>query len=98
MGGSCALSIDREPLCFHFHFCAGTLLRKQGSSHDLAAASSYLTDALRYQPHNHVGWYNLGLVRKAQALKGEAEQHLFTAVKLAAAAPVLSYSELPLLL
>jgi len=76
----------------------GTLLRKQGSSHDLAAASSYLTDALRYQPHNHVGWYNLGLVRKAQALKGEAEQHLFTAVKLAAAAPVLSYSELPLLL
>lgn len=76
----------------------GTLLRKQGAQDDLVVAGSLLSDALRYEPHNHVGWYNLGLVRKGQGHSAEAEKHLFTAVTLAAAAPVLSYSTMPLLL
>ncbi len=57
-----------------------------------------LSDALRYEPHNHEGWYNLGLVSQAQGHREEAERHLFSAVKLAAAAPVLSYGTLPLCL
>jgi hypothetical protein len=61
-------------------------------------AASLLTDALRYEPHNHVGWFNLGLVRKAQGHRKAAEEHLFSAVQLAASAPVLSYSQMPLLL
>lgn len=60
-------------------------------------ASSLLTDALRYEPHNHVGWYNLGLVRRAQGHRRSAEEALYSAVELAAAAPVLSYSQMPLL-
>lgn len=44
------------------------------------------------------GWYNLGLARKAQGHTEEGEKHLFTAVTLAAAAPVMSYSKLPLML
>jgi hypothetical protein len=60
-------------------------------------SSSILMDALRYQPASHVGWHHLGLVREAQGLPGEAEKHLYTAVMLAAATPVLSYSLLPLM-
>lgn len=77
---------------------AGTLLRRQGGAAELAVASGLLSDALRYEPQNPVGWYNLGLVRRAQGAAAEAEQHLFSAVTLAAAAPALSYSSLPLLL
>lgn len=75
---------------------AGALLRKQGDVHDLSVAAGLLTDALRYEPHNHMGWYNLGMARKAQGHIEEGDRHLFTAVTLSAAAPVLSYSELPL--
>jgi Flp pilus assembly protein TadD len=75
---------------------AGALLRRQGDEHDLSVAVGLLTDALRYEPHNHVGWFNLGMARKAQGHTEEGEKHLFTAVTLAAAAPVLSYSDLPL--
>ncbi|WIA39628.1 hypothetical protein OEZ86_005707 [Tetradesmus obliquus] len=74
----------------------GALLRRQGDEHDLSVAVGLLTDALRYEPHSHVGWFNLGMARKAQGHSEEGEKHLFTAVTLAAAAPVLSYSDLPL--
>lgn len=66
--------------------------------HDLSVSVGLLTDALRYEPDSHAGWYNLGLARKAQGHAQEGEQHLFTAVTLAAAAPVMSYSKLPLML
>lgn len=75
---------------------AGALLRRQGDPHDLSVAAGLLTDALRYEPHSHLAWLNLGMARKAQGHDQEGEKHLFTAVTLAAAAPVLSYSELPL--
>ncbi|KAF8058841.1 NPG1 [Scenedesmus sp. PABB004] len=74
----------------------GALLRRQGDPHDLSVAASLLTDALRYEPLNHVAWFNLGLARNLQGHTAEGERHLFTAVTLAAAAPVLAYSELPL--
>jgi Flp pilus assembly protein TadD len=76
---------------------AGALLRRQGDAYDLSVAAGLLSDALRYEPHNHVGWYSLGLCCKAQGHVEEGEKHLFTALTLAAAAPVLSYRELPLL-
>jgi hypothetical protein len=81
---------------FPFKHAVGALLRRQGDEHDLSVAVGLLTDALRYEPHNHVGWFNLGMARKAQGHTEEGEKHLFTAVTLAAAAPVLSYSDLPL--
>lgn len=78
--------------------CAGALLRREGDSQDLSVADGLLTAALRYEPDSHEGWYNLGLARKAQGHLSEGEQHLYTAMELAAAAPVMSCSKLPLLI
>jgi hypothetical protein len=78
--------------------CAGALLRRQGDVHDLSVADGLLTAALRYEPDNHVGWYHLGLARKAQSHIADGEKHLFTAMELASAAPVMSCSKLPLLI
>lgn len=77
--------------------CAGALLRRQGDAHDLSVADGLLTAALRYEPDNHVGWYHLGLARRAQGHTADGEKHLFTAMELASAAPVMSCSKLPLL-
>ncbi|KAA6422731.1 MAG: hypothetical protein FRX49_07266 [Trebouxia sp. A1-2] len=58
----------------------------------------FLSDGLSYEPHRHVGWYNLGLLHKAQHRPEEAERCLRTAVGLSLTAPVMSFSKLPRLL
>ena len=58
----------------------------------------YLSDALSYEPHRHVGWHDLGLLYKAQGRHEEAERCLRTAVSLSLTAPVMSFSKLPRLL
>lgn len=86
------------PVCVSVLQHPGALLRRQGDVHDLSVADGLLTAALRYEPDNHVGWYHLGLARKAQGHIGDGEKHLFNAMELASAAPVVSCSKLPLLL
>lgn len=73
-------------------------MQRQGDEHDLSVADGLLTAALRYEPDNHVAWYHLGLSRKAQGHIADGEKHLFAAVELASAAPVMSCSKLPLLI
>eukprot|EP00879_Flechtneria_rotunda_P011664 GHRR01012184.1.p3 GENE.GHRR01012184.1~~GHRR01012184.1.p3 ORF type:complete len:131 (+),score=68.98 GHRR01012184.1:1570-1962(+) len=73
----------------------GALLQQQGDAHNRSVALGLLSDALRYEPHNHMGWHHLGLAQRQQGHIADAERHLCTAVTLAAAAPVLSYSQLP---
>ena len=75
---------------------AGELYRKRGSRADLAVARDLLAEALRYCPTSATAWYNLGMVSGALEHQVEAEGHLLTAVQLAAVAPVLEYSCLPL--
>ena len=58
----------------------------------------FLSDGLSYEPRRHVGWYNLGLLHKAQHRPEEAERCLRTAVGLSLTAPVMSFSKLPRLL
>ena len=58
----------------------------------------FLSDGLSYEPHRHVGWYNLGLLYKTQHRPEEAERCLRTAVGLSLTAPVMSFSKLPRLL
>jgi hypothetical protein len=91
----CASQPVTIPRSHHLVCCchAGTLLRRRGSPSDLSVASSLLSDALRYEPDNPMGWYNLGLVRKAQGQVDDAEEALFSALNLAAAAPVIGYSQ-----
>ena len=54
----------------------------------------FLSDALGYGPHRHVGWYNLGMVYKVQHRLEEAERCLRTSVGLSMTAPVMSFSKL----
>ncbi|GMH32927.1 hypothetical protein BSKO_00761 [Bryopsis sp. KO-2023] len=62
---------------------------------DLVMAHSLLSDGLRQQPDEHMGWRNLGLVCKAQGRMEEAKKYLKSAVSLASSAPVLSFMFLP---
>lgn len=63
-----------------------------------AVARDLLTEALRYDPSLAEGWYQLGLACKAMHHRPDAEQHLHTAVLLAASSPALPFSTMPLLL
>ena len=85
-------------LCLLLPHSTGALLRREGDGQDLSVADGLLIAALRYEPDSHEGWYNLGLARKAQGHIAEGEQHLYTAMELAAAAPAVSCSKLPLLI
>ncbi|KAL3145534.1 hypothetical protein ABBQ32_003359 [Trebouxia sp. C0010 RCD-2024] len=73
----------------------GVLYRQRGRPHDLTLAQGYLSDGLSYEPGRHVGWYNLGLVYKAQHRPEEAERCLRVSVGLSRTAPVMSFSKLP---
>ncbi len=64
----------------------------------VSGLQGFLSDGLSYEPHRHVGWYNLGLLHKAQHRPEEAERCLRTAVGLSLTAPVMSFSKLPRLL
>ncbi|KAI8473044.1 MAG: hypothetical protein J3K34DRAFT_412017 [Monoraphidium minutum] len=72
----------------------GALLCRRGGPCDRAVAGSLLADALRYDAASHAGWAAYGATESGP----EAERHLCHAVTLAAAAPIVSCSELPLLL
>lgn len=91
-----ALSLDAQ------HAAAlmglGVLYRRRGNAGDLGLAHNLLSEALRYQPSDPQGWYNLGLVCKALQQRKEAERHLYNAVLLANSAPIMSFSSLPLTL
>ncbi|DBB12255.1 hypothetical protein WJX82_010413 [Trebouxia sp. C0006] len=76
----------------------GVLYRQRGGPHDLTLGQGFLSDGLSYEPHRHVGWYNLGMLHKAQHRPEEAERCLRTAVGLSLTAPVMSFSKLPRLL
>ena len=71
----------------------GALLRGRGPC-GAVVASSLLADALRYDAASFQAWYAYGATESG----AEAERHLHHAVTLAAAAPVFSCGELPLLL
>ena len=64
----------------------------------ITGLQGFLSDGLSYEPHRHVGWYNLGLLHKVQHRPEEAERCLRTAVGLSLTAPVMSFSKLPRLL
>ena len=70
----------------------------KGAQSNLSLVQGFLSDGLSYEPHRHVGWYNLGLLYKAQQRPDEAERCLRTAVGLSLTAPVMSFSKLPRLL
>lgn len=76
----------------------GALLRRKGTVADLAVARDLLSESLRQQPSSAAGWYQLGLACRGLGHAKEAEQHLRTAVVLAAGSPALPYAECPLLL
>jgi tetratricopeptide (TPR) repeat protein len=78
----------------------GALLARGGGAGGAAVAHSLLADALRYDSGSALGWGLFGAVEQAgpDHAAREAERHLCHAVTLAAAAPILPTSELPLLL
>ncbi|KAK9804267.1 hypothetical protein WJX72_004067 [[Myrmecia] bisecta] len=76
----------------------GRLYRKRGGPYDLTLAQAHLADGLRYEPHRHLGWYNLGMVYKAQQRHDDAERCLRTSVGLVLTAPVMSFNKLPRIL
>ena len=76
----------------------GALHRRRGTVADLTVARDLLSESLRQQPSSAAGWYQLGLACRGLGHTKEAEQHLRTAVVLAAGSPALPYAECPLLL
>ena len=63
---------------------------------DLILAQSLLSSYIQvHDPSNYEGWYNLGLVCKAQGRLDEAKKHLQYAASLAAISPVKSFKSLP---
>ncbi|KAG2497220.1 hypothetical protein HYH03_004809 [Edaphochlamys debaryana] len=74
----------------------GAMYARRGGRSELAVARDMLAEALRYDPACAAAWYQLGRVALGLEHRAEAEEHLLTAVRLAAAAPALPFSSLPL--
>lgn len=86
-----ALSID--PNYVPCKIAMGALIAKAGGS-SLPVARSYLTDALRLDPTNHLAWYHLGLVHKDAGHLSQATDCLEASVLLEQTAPVESFSSI----
>ncbi|KAI5079611.1 hypothetical protein GOP47_0005090 [Adiantum capillus-veneris] len=71
----------------------GALLRRSGGE-SLPVARSFLTDALRLNPTNHMAWYNLGMVHKLGGRPSDAADCFQTAYLLEQSAPVEEFSSL----
>eukprot|EP00249_Psilotum_nudum_P023407 c28861_g1_i1 orf=602-2725(+) len=71
----------------------GSLLRRTGGQ-SLIVARSFLTDALKTEPTNHVAWYNLGMVHKVAGRASEAADCFQAAFVLEQSAPVEKFSSL----
>lgn len=69
---------------------------KAGTLTQLSAGRDLISDALRLEPRNPVGWYQLGMACRAMQHTSAAEKNLKTAMLLAATSPVLPFSELTL--
>lgn len=100
-----ALAMDPDHALSSLHL--GLLYRLKGEesqkrgeecAHDFVISHSMLSGAVRKEPDNHIGWYNLGLVCKAQGQCEDAKKYLQNAVSLAMTAPVKGFSSLPRLL
>lgn len=71
----------------------GALLWKSGSK-SLAAARSFLSDALRLEPTNRMAWYYLGMVHKEDGRLNDAADCFQAASMLEESEPVESFSSL----
>mmetsp|Transcript_18751 Transcript_18751/g.52192 ORF Transcript_18751/g.52192 Transcript_18751/m.52192 type:complete len:509 (+) Transcript_18751:265-1791(+) len=60
----------------------GALYRERGASGDLIIARDLLVSGLKHRPSSSSGWYNLGLVNRADNRLEEAEEDLRSAVLL----------------
>ncbi|KAL3688552.1 hypothetical protein R1sor_014861 [Riccia sorocarpa] len=69
----------------------GSLLRQRGGN-SLPVARSFLTDALRSEPTNHLAWYNLGMLHKVEGRAREAADCFQAAFLLEQSAPVERFS------
>ena len=105
--GQCAHLQELQATHFILHIWHATLclqmsiyisLTAKYARQSVMGLQGFLSDGLSYEPHRHVGWYNLGLLHKAQHRPEEAERCLRTAVGLSLTAPVMSFSKLPRLL
>ncbi|KAG6549262.1 hypothetical protein Mapa_009248 [Marchantia paleacea] len=72
----------------------GSLLRQRGGN-SLPVARSFLTDALRSEPTNHLAWYNLGMLHKVEGRAREAADCFQAAFLLEQSAPVEKFSSIP---
>lgn len=66
------------------------IVLRQLSDRPLAVIRSYLTDALRLDRTNHIAWFNLGLIYKAENARSalEASECFKAAALLEETAPV----------
>eukprot|EP00210_Caulerpa_lentillifera_P001703 g1637.t1 len=68
-------------------------------STDFVLAQSLISNVIQVMdPGNYIGWYNLGLVCKAQGRYEEAKQHLQYATSVSSVSPVKCFKILPRLL
>eukprot|EP01018_Ginkgo_biloba_P009327 Gb_01860 [translate_table: standard] len=69
----------------------GALLWRTGGK-SLPVARSFLSDALRLDPTNHVAWYYLGMVHKAEGRTSDAAECFQAACMLEESAPIEKFT------
>lgn len=69
----------------------GATMRKTGSK-SLPVARSFLSDALKLEPTNHMAWYYLGMVHRDNGRMTEASDCFLAAAMLEESEPVESFS------
>ncbi|XP_039138318.1 protein NPGR2 isoform X2 [Dioscorea cayenensis subsp. rotundata] len=70
--GAYSKALDREPTHIPSLVSTATVLREL-DGRPLAVVRSFLTDALRLDKTNHIAWFNLGLLNKAEGGKSILE-------------------------